>query len=91
MISRAGVRKADVSGLHIRGGEFISGEAEALMDADELVRSAVAEIVAATHDRKSCLIFCAGIKHGEHVVRVFRDEHGIECGFGREYPVGQAW
>ena len=81
LVSKGGARKADVSGLHIRGGEFIAGEAEDLMDADELVKSAVAEIVEATRDRKACLIFCAGIKHAAHVVKIFRDEHGIECGF----------
>jgi hypothetical protein len=32
----------DTSGLHIRGGEFIAGEVEALMDDDSLVRSAAA-------------------------------------------------
>ncbi|MCL2000201.1 MAG: hypothetical protein FWG74_02085 [Planctomycetes bacterium] len=81
LVSKAGKWKADVSGLHIRGGEFIPGEAEDLMDTDELVRSAVAEIVEATKDRRACLIFCAGVKHGEHVARMFREEHGIECGF----------
>jgi superfamily II DNA or RNA helicase len=81
LISKAGVEKADVSRLHIRGGEFIAGEAEELMNADELVKSAVAEIVQATRDRNSCLIFCASVKHAEHVVRVFREEHGLECGF----------
>ena len=81
LVSKVGMRNADVTGLHIRGGEFIAGEAEELMDADELVRSAVREIVEATADRKSCLIFCSGVKHGEHVARVFHEEHGIECGF----------
>lgn len=80
LISRAGVKKADVSGLHLRGGEFIADEVESLMNADDLVKSAVAEIVGATRDRKSCLIFCAGVKHAEHVARVFREEHGLECG-----------
>lgn len=81
LVSKAGRQKADVSGLHLRGGEFIAGEMEAVMDADALVRSAVAEIVEATRERKACIIFCAGVKHGEHVVRVFREDHGIECGF----------
>ena len=81
LVSKAGALKPDVSELHIRGGEFIAGETEDLMDADALVKSAVAEIVEATRDRKACIIFAAGIKHGHHIVRVFREEHGIECGF----------
>ena len=40
--SKAGRRKVNTSGLHIRGGEFIAGEVEALMDDDSLVRSAAA-------------------------------------------------
>jgi DNA repair protein RadD len=27
------------------------------------------------------LIFASGIKHGEHIVRVLAQQHGIECGF----------
>jgi DNA repair protein RadD len=37
--------------------------------------------VAATTARKATLIFCSGIRHGQHVVREFRERHGIECGF----------
>jgi len=70
--SKAGRHKADTSGLHIRGGEFVAGEVEALMDDDSLVRSACREI--------SVLIFAAGIQHAQHVQRVL-GEMGAECGF----------
>ena len=80
LTSKVGRRNADASGLHVRGGEFVAEEAEALMDAEELVRSAVREIVEETRGRNSCLVFCAGVKHAEHVVRVFREDHGLECG-----------
>jgi len=78
--TKAGRRKADMSGLHIRGGEFIAGEVEALMDDDSLVRSACREIVDHTQDRNSVLIFASGVKHAQHVQRVL-DEMGFECGF----------
>jgi DNA repair protein RadD len=81
LVSKAGREKIDTSSLHIRGGEFIAGEAEELMDTDSRVRAAVREIVERTADRNACLIFAAGVKHGEHIVRVFREHHGIECGF----------
>ena len=77
--TKAGRRKADTSGLHIRGGEFIAGEVEALMDEDSLVRSACHEIVEQTRDRHSVLIFAAGVRHAEHVQRVL-GEMGYECG-----------
>ncbi len=81
LVSKAGREKIDTSSLHIRGGEFIAGEAEELMDTDSRVRAAVREIVERTADRNACLIFSAGVKHGEHIVRVFREHHGVECGF----------
>jgi len=77
--SKAGRRQADTSGLHIRGGEFIAGEVEALMDEDALVNSACSEIVDQTRERHSVLIFAAGVQHAHHVQRVLRDM-GHECG-----------
>jgi len=81
LVSRAGRERADTTHLHIRAGEFMADEAESLMDADALVQSAVGEIIEATADRNACLIFAAGIKHGEHIARMFKEAHGIECGF----------
>jgi DNA repair protein RadD len=81
LVSKAGQTRFDTSGLHARGGEFVADEVEDLMDQDALVRSACAEIVEATRHRHACLIFASGVKHGEHIVRVMRDEHDIDCGF----------
>lgn len=78
--SKAGKRKADTSNLHVRGGEFIANEVEALMDDDSLVRSACREILDQTADRHSVLIFAAGVQHALHVQRVLH-ELGQECGF----------
>jgi DNA repair protein RadD len=79
--SRAGKAVADTSDIHVRGGEFVAGELEDRMDEDGLVEAACAEVVAATADRRSVLLFCSGVRHGEHVVRVLREKHGLECGF----------
>ncbi len=81
LITRAGQTKVETADLHVRGGEFLASEVEDLMDQEVLVRAACAEIVAQTHDRQACLIFAAGIGHGEHVVRVLAEEHHLECGF----------
>jgi DNA repair protein RadD len=90
LVSKAGRRKTDVSQLHIRGGEFVAGEVEDLMDQDALVEAACAEIVEQTVDRNACLIFASGVRHGRHVVRVLAEKHGIECGFvGGETPADQ--
>lgn len=86
--SKAGKNKADTSELHIRGGEFIANEVEALMDTRELVRAACNEIMGQTKDRRSVLIFAAGVDHGEHVARVLRDEFkaDAETIFGGTLP-----
>ena len=78
--SKAGKVKADTSGLHIRGGEFIAGEVEQLMDTDSLVRLACREIAEQTRDRHSVLIFASGVQHGRHIQRVL-EGLGQECGF----------
>ncbi len=81
--SKAGQRKADFDGLHLRGGEFIAGEVEALMDEDALVGSACHEIIEHTKDRHAVLIFAAGVNHAQHVQRVITGlghECGLVCG-----------
>jgi DNA repair protein RadD len=79
--TKAGSEKADWSSLHVRGGEYVADEVEAMMDTDRLVRSACAEIVEHTRDRRSVLIFASGIEHGGHVQRVLQEDHGVQCGF----------
>ncbi len=81
LITKAGVNKADFTGLHVRGGEFVADEMEALMDDDRLVEAACGETVGYTRDRRGVLIFASGVKHGEHIVRVLRKKHDIACGF----------
>ena len=81
LITKAGRQQVDTSNLHVRGGEFVAGEVEDLMDDDTLVDAACQEIMDYCTDRNSVLIFTSGIQHGQHVVRVLRDTHGVNCGF----------
>jgi len=79
--TKAGSQRPDYDQLHVRGGEYVANEVEALMDDDALVGSACREIVEHTRDRKSVLIFASGVKHGEHIVRILKERHRAECGF----------
>ena len=79
--TKAGIAKADTSGLHVRGGEYIAGEVEELMDEDGLVRAACEELVEYTRERKSILIFASGVRHGRHIQQILQNEHDVECGF----------
>lgn len=81
LVTKAGTVKAETSGLHVRAGEFVASEVEAVMDDDSLVEAACAEIVELTKDRQSVLIFSAGVKHGQHIQRVLQENHEVECGF----------
>jgi DNA repair protein RadD len=57
----------DTSGVGSRGGEFISSQLEAAVDVAEVTAAAVDEIVRHGADRGSWLVFCAGVRHAEHV------------------------
>jgi len=71
----------ETDGLHIRAGDFVANETEALMDREELVLAASQEIVGSTRDRHSVLIFASGIDHAQHVQKALQDQQGLECGF----------
>ena len=79
LVSRAGRVNADLSKVHIRGGEFIAEEAEKAMDVDALVCSACAEIVELTKERKAVLIFATSVKHCRHIAERISSMSGMEC------------
>lgn len=67
LVSKPGAVEIDVSGVGSRGGEFIPGALESAADDDALTRAAIADMLDRAADRKSWLIFCAGVKHAGHV------------------------
>lgn len=78
LISKNGINQADLSGVHIRGGEFVPGEAEAAIDKDDLTKRALDEIFTLGADRSSILIFCAGVDHAKHVTNAI-DLRCVSC------------
>jgi len=78
-VAKAGASKADTTHLHVRGGEFVAAEAESLMNTKQLVDSACREIVDATGDRQSCLIFAAGVDHARAILTAMRVGLGVDC------------
>lgn len=69
----------DVSSVGMSGGDYVSGQLERAVDIDEVTASAVQEIVTLGADRRSWLVFCAGVKHSGHVAEAIRN-HGVTCG-----------
>lgn len=57
----------DVSGVSVRGGEFVDKELQQAVDQDHITEKAVRETIEWGHDRNAWLIFTTGIKHTEHV------------------------
>lgn len=70
LVTKGGRVKIDTSALHVRGGEFVAEEVDALVDRDDVVVPACAEIIEDTRDRNSVLAFTSSVKHGKHVCQV---------------------
>ncbi len=90
LINKGGKEDLDVSGLHVRGGEFIATEVEDLMNEDERVGAACTEIVEKTSDRKSVLVFCAGIAHAVKVAGKLYNHGSTDTIFGETSPENRA-
>lgn len=78
LISKAGLTKANLTGVHVRGGEYVQGELETAMSAEGLVQSAVKEMVQLCADRQSWIVFCSGIAHAAAVSAELA-KHGINA------------
>ena len=76
LVTKAPSTKLDVSGVHTRGGEFISGELAAAVDKTDVNEAAAREMLHYGRDRKSWLVFCSGVDHAYHVREVLRG-HGV--------------
>lgn len=77
--TRATETHFDLSGVSVRGGEFVAGELEKAVDKPDVNKSAVAEIIKHGADRKSWIVFCSGVDHANHIADMIE---------GAGYPVG---
>lgn len=71
--------QVNTDSLHVKHGEFVASEVEALMDCTEITQSALNEVIVLGSNRKSWLIFCAGVNHAEHVAKAL-NHRGITTG-----------
>jgi DNA repair protein RadD len=78
LISKQTSTQLDVSGVGSRGGEFIAGQLEAAVDQDPITHAAIDEVVAYGRERRSWLLFCAGVDHASHVCDAVR-ARDISC------------
>jgi DNA repair protein RadD len=63
-----------------RGGEYIEAELQAKVDTSDKNSKVVAEIIKLGAERKSWLVFCAGVAHAHHIKEALQDEGIVaEC------------
>ena len=77
VISKGGLKQIDLTGIHTRGGEYVPDELASAASDPDVVRSAVSEIVAFGADRKSWLIFAAGVNHA-HTIETELKKQGMK-------------
>ena len=70
--SKATAARIDVSGVAVRGGEFVAGALEDAADDAAVIDAAVEEIITRGQDRRSWLLFCCGVRHARHVGEALR-------------------
>jgi len=67
LTSKATAAPVDFSEVRIQNGDYVIGELQGKFDKNELIEEHCRKIVRLGKERKSWLIFCAGVKHSEHV------------------------
>ncbi len=71
----------DVEGIKVRAGDFVQTDMEFVMGAERVVSACCLDIAERTKNRRSVLLFAAGVEHGKRVAQTLSERHGLECGF----------
>lgn len=67
LISKATLARYDVTGVAMRGGEYVEAALQSAVDDPETTKAVVAELGTLGKDRSKWLVFCAGVQHAEHM------------------------
>lgn len=78
LVPKSTTAKLDTDGVHMRGGEFIASELQDAVDKHHITQAALREAVQLAGDRRSWLLFCAGVEHAIHVAEALTSM-GIPC------------
>jgi DNA repair protein RadD len=63
---------ANTSNVKKRGGEFVTGDLEQLMNQANITEPALDEVESLCADRKSWIVFCVGVDHARDVAQAMR-------------------
>lgn len=69
LVSKASLKELDLSGIKTQAGDFAKKQLSEFMSVDERVEAAVEELLRLAEGRRSGVIFCCSIEHGEAVTR----------------------
>jgi DNA repair protein RadD len=78
VVSRSSANNIDLTGVRMRGGEFVESDLAAAASDPELLRRTVAEIVERGADRRAWLVFACGVNHAE-MIRAAMADHGVDA------------
>lgn len=67
LVSKGGQARADLSGVHVRGGEYVASELEAAVNRADLIDAATDEMLNYCQGRKAWIVFCASVAHAAAV------------------------
>jgi DNA repair protein RadD len=79
LVSKRMATQVDLSEVQTRNGEFVPGQLERAMDKEAITAAALDEVEQYGAERKRWLVFCAGVKHAEHVAEAL-NARGIKAG-----------
>lgn len=67
LTTKLGENRTSLKGVRVRGGEYVPGDLDRVMNDPGVVGKAIKETVALCADRKKWLIFCSSVAHAERV------------------------
>lgn len=67
LVSRLAAERADLRGLHVRGGEYIESELDLLLNTNVHIEAAIDETLRLCANRNKWLVFCCSVDHAERV------------------------
>ncbi len=72
LVTAATAERANCANVKKRGGEYIVGDLEKVMNTEAITGAALNEVEALCADRKSWLVFCVGVDHARDVAQAIR-------------------
>jgi len=67
LIPKPTALELDITGVHMRGDDYIQSELQIAVDKPAITRCALEETLKVGHDRQCWLVFASGVDHAKHI------------------------